>query len=110
MANRDCGVGVPGLLNKNRSHRFANNIAATQDDNFGAGQRHVTANEQFVNAGGSAGDEACRIAEEQLAHVVGMKAIDVFVGVDRGINLGRIDVVGNRRLDEDAVDVLVLVE
>ena len=36
MADRDGGVGVFRLLAEDGSHRFSDDVAATEDDDFGA--------------------------------------------------------------------------
>lgn len=68
---RDGGVSMFRLLAKDGGHRLANNITATEHDDFRAGDFHTAADEQLVNACGRAGHEAGGVAEHELADVDG---------------------------------------
>src|ERR1700716_3660056 len=105
MANRDGGVGV----HEEESHGLADDVAAAGEDGVGGFDLDFVAAQNFHAAGGSAGDQAGASADE-AAEVDGMKAVHVFCGIDGfkdalGVYLRR-----ERKLDEDAVDIVVAIQ
>src|SRR5712692_4845138 len=77
MADRDGGVGV----HEEKSHRFADDVAAAEDDGVGAFDLDFVAAQNFHATRGSAGDQAGASADE-AAEVHGMEAVHVFGGID----------------------------
>ena len=69
VAERDGGVGVLGLLAKDRRHWFADNVAPAEDHHFRALDRHAGADEQFVHAAGCARDKTATLAEHQFSSI-----------------------------------------
>ena len=105
MADGDGGVGV----HEEEGHGFADNVAAAEDDGVGAFDGNIVATEDFHAAGGSAGDEAWAAAD-QTAQIYGMKAVDVFRGIDGFENALGIDLGREGKLNQNAVHVIVVVE
>ncbi len=92
------------FLEQKHRYRFADNVAAAQDDGVLSGDRQFAALQNLDHAGRGARDER-RLSRLQLAHVDGMKAVHIFGRADRfeqqfGVHLRR-----QRQLDKDAVDV-----
>lgn len=89
---------------------FADDIGAADDDNFGTLGFDSTANDEFLDACGRAGRKFDSVAtDEEAPGVDGVKAVDVFVGIDRVEHLIFVDVLGEWELDENAVYGVVLV-
>ena len=105
MANRDGGVGV----HKEKSHGFANDIAAAEDGGVGAFDLDFVAAQDFHAAGGVAGDQAGTSANE-AAEVDGMEAVHIFGGIDGFEDALGIHLRGKRELDQDTVDVVVAIQ
>ena len=105
MANGDGSVG----MHQEKSHGLADDVAAAEHDGVGAFDGDLVAAKNFHAAGGSASDESGTIGNK-LAEIHGMEAVDVFCGIDSFENALGIDLRGKRKLDEDAVDVVVIVE
>ena len=63
-----------------------------------------------MDAGGRARLEERILAEQELAHVDRMKAVDVLAVIDGAENLVLLEVAWQRRLDENAVDLGVAIE
>ena len=80
VANSDGAIRRTALLAEHRSHRFADDVAAPEHDDFRAFGLHTGTHEQFHDARRGAGLEAGFIAEHELADIDGMKAIDVLRG------------------------------
>ena len=95
--------------NKQR-HRLADDHAAADDDGFRAVGVDAGNFQQLHAAGRGAGDEAGRVFEHELGDVFRVEAIDVLARVDLADDGFLVDVLGRRRLDEDAVDGGVGVE
>ena len=105
MADGDGGICV----HQKKRHRLADDIAAAEDDGVGSFDGYIVAAKNFHAAGGSAGDETFASADES-SEIDGMKTVDVFCGVDGFENFFCVDLFGEGKLDEDAVDVVVAVE
>ncbi len=105
MADGDGGV----LVEEQHGGGLAHDVAAADDDGVLAGDGNVAALENLNDAGGGAGRER-GTAGLQTAGVDGVEAVYVFCGGD-GVeeHLG-VDLFGQRKLDEDAVDVVAGVE
>src|SRR5216683_3216697 len=105
MADRDGGVGV----HEEKGHGFADDVAAAEDHGIGAFDLDFVALQNFHAAGGSAGDQAGASADE-AAEIDGMETVHVFGGINGFQNALGIDLRGKRKLDEDAVDVVVAIQ
>src|SRR5260370_1354390 len=105
MADGDGGVGV----HEEKGHGFADDVAAAKDHGVGAFDFDVVAAQNFHAACGSAGDQAGAPADE-AAEVDGMKTVHVLGGIDGFQNALGIDLRGKRKLDEDAVYVVVAIQ
>ena len=110
MADGDRGVGVLGFLDENRRHRFADDVAAPEDDDFRALGADAAADEELLNAGRSAGGESAGISEHQFPDVDWMKSVHVFLRKDSRVNGRCVDVRRERGLNKDAVNARVGIE
>ena len=94
---------------KKRTHRLTDDIATSDNDAILARNR----NSRFVykthNARRSAGLEAGCTGKE-LSDVICVERVYVFVGADCLDNSVGVYLLGNGHLNEDAVDIVVLVE
>ena len=105
MADGDGGVG----MHEEEGHGLADDVAAAEDDGVCAFDFDFVAAKKFHAAGGGAGDQAGAAADE-ATEIDGMKTVHVFCGIDGlqntlGIHLGR-----ERKLDKNAVDVVVAIQ
>src|SRR6266851_1975294 len=105
MADRDGGVGV----HQEQGHGFADDVAAAKDHGVGAFDLDFVAAQNLHAAGGSAGDQAGAPAD-QAAEVDGMKTVHVLGGIDGFQDALGIDLRGKRKLDENAVNVVVAIQ
>ena len=105
MANGDRGVG----MHQEERHGLADDVAAAEHDGVGAFDGNLVAAKNFHTTGGSARDESGTIGDE-FAEIHGMKAVDVFVRRDSFEDTLGIDLMGKRKLDEDPVDAVVVIE
>ncbi len=105
MTDGDGSVGV----HQQKGHGLADDVTATEHDGVGAFDRDLIAAKNLHAAGGGAGDESGAIGDE-LAEIHGMEAVNVFVRRDRFENALGIDLRGKWELDEDAVDIVVIIE
>src|SRR5882762_9832076 len=64
-------------MHQQKRHRFANDIAAAEDDGVCALDLNIVAAQDFHAAGGRAGDEA-RAAADEATKAYGMEAVNVF--------------------------------
>ena len=88
---------------------LADDVAAPDDDSMLAGDGKAAALEDFNDAGGRAGRER-GTASEQAAGVDGVKAVNILGGSDGVEEDFGIDLRRERELDEDAVDVVAVIE
>src|SRR5258708_33833249 len=105
MADGDGGVGV----HEQKRHGFADDIAAAEDHGVRAFDRNIIAAKNFHAAGGRACDEAGSTAD-QTTEVYGMKAVDVFCGLDSFEHVLGVAVGGGCRLNENSVHGGVMVQ
>src|SRR6267142_4305949 len=101
---------MPGFLQKDRSHRFTNNIAPAQNHNLRAGSLHARTDQQLLHTSRSARNKAAGIPQHELADIDGVKPVDIFAGIDTRINTCRINMRWQRGLNEDAVNGWIAVE
>ncbi len=105
----DGGVAPVGLAREQEGEGSADDVGASGDNDAFALGHDVVAFEQFDDAFGGAGDEGIE-SERQAADADGVKTVDVLVGVDAFDNRHFVESLGQGRLDEDAVDLVVGVE
>src|SRR5207249_11778655 len=83
----------PGLYHQ-RGHRFAHDVAATDDDTVCAGRAHVVRLQHVQHTRWRAWREAVALPDEELPHVHGMEAVDVFVRADTAHDRIGVDLLG----------------
>ena len=105
VANRHGGV----FVQQQDRHGLAHNVAAAHDDGVLTGDGNVAALENLDHARRRAGRER-RAAGKQAARIDGMKSVHVFRRIDRIQQTLGVDVRGQRKLDQDAVDLVARVE
>src|SRR5260370_38592502 len=89
MANRDGGVRV----HEQKRHRFADDVAASEDDCVRAFDLNIVAAQNLHAARGRASDEA-RAAADQTAEAYGLKRVHILSRIYRSgsalvVTLGR---------------------
>src|SRR5205807_6412131 len=89
MADGDSSVGV----HEEQRHRFANDVAAAEDDGVGSLDGNIVAAKNFHASGGGAGDETFASADE-FAEIDGVKTVHVFCGIDSFENFFGVDLFG----------------
>src|SRR5271168_723062 len=105
MADGDGGVG----LHQEQRHWLAYDVAAAEYYGVRAFERNISAFKNLHDTQGSASDQI-RAACDQAADVYGMKAVDVLRRVDRFEDSLCVHLRGERELDEDAVDVVAMIQ
>ena len=90
-------------------HRPARGHAAADDDHVCSGDRYVVPAEELDAALRGARQRAV-LAEDELAEADRVQAVGVLGRVDQAEDLVRVDVLGERELDDEAGAVRVLVE
>ncbi len=105
MANGDGGV----CMHEEKRHGFADDITSAKDNGVGAFDGDLVATQNFHAAGGSAGDESGTTGDE-LAEIDRVEAIDVFRRSNRFKDAFGIDLGGKRKLNQDAVNIVVIVQ
>ena len=103
MTDRHRGVRAPALLAQHGRHRFADNVAAAEHDDFRAFRFHAGADQQFHDARRCAGAKARRIAEHEFADIYRMETVHVLRRQHAGINFDFGNLFRQRSLHEDAV-------
>lgn len=104
----DCDCGVSG--DEERCDGFAYEHAAAEDYRFCSFGVDFRAFEEFDAAEGGAGDEAGGVFQDELGDVLGVESIDVLFWVKGEDDCFFADVLGERELNENAVDCGVCVE
>jgi hypothetical protein len=105
MADGDGGVGV----HEQKRHGFADDVAAAEDHGVRAFDRNIIAAQNFHAAGGRTRDEAGSAAD-QTTEIYGMKAVDVFCGIDSFENALGVDLGREGKLNENPVHSVVIVQ
>ena len=95
-------------MHEEKSHGLADNVAAAENDGVSSLDGDVVATQNFHAAGGRAGDQAGASADE-AAEIEGMEAVHVLGRIDGFKNALGIDLRGKRKLDENAVDIVVAI-
>src|SRR5215470_9444477 len=105
MADGDGGVGV----HEKKRHRFADDVAAAEDDGLCSLNANFVAAKNFHATSGSASDETFAAANE-FSQVHGMKTVHVLCRVDCLENFFCVNLFRQGKLDEDAVHVVVAIK
>ena len=110
VADRNGGVGAGFFLQREQGDGFADNERSAKNDDVLTGEIHAAAGEEFHDARGGAGHETRGIFLGDFAEVERVKTVDVFARRDPPENGEFVEVLGQRRLDENAVNRRVGVE
>ena len=86
MTDRDRRVRSLPFLAQQRGHRFADNVAAAEHDDFRAFGFHTRTHQQFYDTRRCAGPKTGRVTEHQLADVQWMKTVHIFLRQHSGEN------------------------
>lgn len=101
MADGDRGIGSVQEL----SDGTTDDVASADDDGVLAGKLNTSLLEQGDDSlGGAGGEDGLAAALGELANVVGAESVDILLVGDGGGDVWLRDVLGERELDEDAVD------
>ena len=73
------------------------------DDDLGPVDLDAGTDQELLDPGRCAG-EVIGLADHHLPHIHRMKAVDILFRIDRVEDLGLVDVLRQRKLNEDAVD------
>src|SRR6185312_15075862 len=103
----DCDGGI--LVQEKHRDWLADNIAAANDDCMLAADGEVAALENFDDACRRAGGES-GAAGLEFAGIHGMESIHIFGWRDGVEEKLGVDLLGKRELNQDAVDVVSIVE
>ena len=110
MNDRDGGICVFVFLHKQKGKRFADNHAASKDDDVRAADVDLAFDEQTLHAKRRARNEAGLIADCKFCNVFRMKTVHVFTRIERAHDCRFIDLLRRRRLHENAVNCRVAVQ
>ena len=105
MTDGDRGVRPGPLLHQHQSHRLADDLAATQNDDLGPDCLGPRLEEQSLNAVRCAGEEP-RPALHDAAHVLRMECVDVLERRNRVEDALCPDLFRQWQLNQDSVNVL----
>ena len=109
MTDRDGSVRAFLLLHKHVGNRLSHNVAASDYHHIRAFRGDVRVFEHLQNAVRRARKES-RLAHHQSTKVHGVEPVDVLVWMDPKKHFVLIDVVGERELYQDTVDLLISVQ
>lgn len=110
MNDSDGGVFVRLLLHEQRCHWLADDITSADDEDVFIGDFDAAPFHEHLDAQRSAGEEAVGLADQHLADIKWMKAVDIFIWADIMDDGCGVDMGWERELDEDPIDVGILVE
>ena len=105
MADGDGGIARASLLHHEEGRWFADDLAAAEHDDVLAFGFDAAALDELDDAGGGAGYETAAVFLAEFTDVDRIKAVDVLAGKDTVEGFCLVDMLGQRCLDEDAVDV-----
>ena len=108
VANGYGGVAIL-LLHHELSHRFAHDIAATKDDALLAARRYLVTAKQLQDALWR-GTDVTRQTDCHSSDIDGMETIHIFLIVNGFDDFLFADVLGQRKLHDEAIDGCILVE
>ena len=103
MADRHRRIGPFAALHQEQRHRLADDVASPDDDGMSARDWDVIAQQQLLNAIGSAWQES-RMPLHDQPDILRMKRIDILQRADRAQHAAGVDLPRQRRLHEDAVN------
>src|SRR5215204_5212608 len=104
MANRDGRVFPQEKLR----HRFADNVAAPDDDGVFARDWNIRTLQNLDNSGGRARDERF-LPLRKLADIDRMKTVNVLFGIYRFENLALVNLRRERKLHQNSVNFFTVV-
>ena len=104
MHDSDCRICVFVFLHEQKCKRFADNHAATKDDNMCAADVDLAFDEQTLHAERRARNETGRIAECEFCDIFRMKTINIFTRIESAHDCRFIDLFRWRRLHENTVN------
>jgi hypothetical protein len=96
-------------VHEQQGHGLTNDVAAAENDGIRAFDGSVAAAENLQAARGSTGNQPGTPADK-AAEVDGMEAVHVFGGIDAFEDAFGVHLWGKRKLDEDAVHVIVVIQ
>ena len=102
-------VTVAEAFSSSMAHGFADDVAAAEHDGVFAGYVDPTAAQHLHDAGGGTRLQA-GLPALQTADVHGMEAVDILIGSDGFEEPFGVDVGRQRKLNEDAVDLVAGVQ
>lgn len=108
VANRDRGVAI-ALLHHQRGHRLADDVAASENDTLLARSLDIVTVQKGHDAQRSGRDEA-RQSDVHATDVDGVETVHVLAVVDSHDDLLLVDMLRQRQLNDEAIDILVFVE
>ena len=82
MSHSDGGVTSLAFRDEEQGHRFPNDEAAADNDDFGAGCLDTCCDEKALATERRAGDERRGILHGELGHVHRMETVDILAGVN----------------------------
>ena len=100
---------VEGLAGHEVGGGSADDVAAANDDTMLALGFDIVALEEGADALGSGGDESF-LAEDHASDVYRGEAVNILVGRDGVDDLLLVDMLGQRELDDETVNLVVVVE
>lgn len=98
------------FVEKEARHRASDDVRTAYDDCMETGEHRQNAPQQDQATKRRAGNHAIRSSDRQFSCIDDMKSINVFFrrdGVEHGISL---NVRRQRKLDEDAVNILIIIQ
>ena len=104
MHHRDCSVSVFVFLHEKQSERFTHDHAAAKNHDVRAVNVDLAFDQQTLHAERRARHKAARIVEHELCNVFRVKAVHVLARIERAHDCCFIDVLGWRRLNENAMN------
>src|SRR5437868_14871679 len=110
MTNGDCAVCVLGILHQDRGHRLTDDVASPDDDAIFSRRLDPTHPEHLTYPSRSARKKSVALSDQHLADVHWMKSIDVLGRMDASHHSFGIDLLRQRSLDENAVNLRVGIE
>ena len=105
VANGDRSVCVE----QEHCHRLTHDIGATDDHALFAAHVDSALFKQYHNARRGTRKEIV-ISDHDLTHVIGVECVNVLFGLDLEEHLGFVEVLGERQLNENSVDLIVVIK
>jgi len=106
MANGDGSIG----MHEKEGHGLADNVASAEDDGVGAFERDSRCGAEFPCSRRECRRPNRDVPLTRRPRLTGMEAVHVFGGIDGFEDALGVDLRGEGKLDENAVDVVVAIE